>query len=103
MTATLGLNRDQLLQRHARETLAQIATAQHVTTTTLMANLRYTVSALTFAASAPHAISSSEALATQQRYQRLLTRLLTARAGSDITPLLDPLGLIVRLPRGTRF
>jgi phospholipase C len=103
MTSTLRLSRTQILTLHAHETLAAIAKGQNVSTATLTANLRYAVSALTFAVNVPHYLSSAEANTTLQHYLQLLTTALAAKPGTDLTPLLDPSGLTVQLPHGSKF
>jgi phospholipase C len=103
MTASLHLSRSQIIKRHATKTLAQIAAAQKVSQADLMANLRYAVTSLTFAANVPHYISSTEANNTWHRYEGLLTTLLKARPGASLAPLLDPSGLSVQLPHATPF
>ena len=103
MTASLGLSRSQILAQHATKTLAQIASARKVSQATLMANLRYAVTSLTFAANVPRYISSAEANSTWKHYQSLLTTLLTAGPKTSLAPLLDPSGLTVQLPHATPF
>jgi phospholipase C len=103
ITWTLGLSRAQVVKLHATQTLGQIAARQHVSTATLQANLKYTVFALTFAVNVQHLLSGQEENATIQRYQQLLSSLLSAKPGTDLTPLLDPSGLTVQLPHGTPF
>jgi len=103
ITSTLGLSRDQILARHAHETLAQIAKDQKVSTGTLKGTLAYALSAITNAVNVPGYISSKEATGVRNYYNGLLATLLTAKPGTDLTPLLDKSGLTVRLPHATRF
>jgi phospholipase C len=103
ITHTLGLSSAQIVKLHAHETLAQIAAARKVSTSTLQANLAYTLRALTFAVNVPQYISNAQAAATQNHYARLLASLLTAKPGADLMPLLDPSGPAVKLPHGNSF
>jgi phospholipase C len=103
IATTLHLSRAQILNRHAHESLAQIAKDQKVSVAKLSANLRYAVTSLTFAVNVPHYLSSAAATDTVHHYLRLLTTLLAAKPGTDLTPLLDPSGLTVRLPHGSPF
>jgi phospholipase C len=103
ITATLGLSRYQIIQRHATKTLAAIAAQQGVSTATLQANVRYAVSALTFTVNTPRLISGTEAASTQRYYNQLLASLLKAKPGTSLAPLLDPSGLTMQLPHASPF
>jgi phospholipase C len=105
MAYTLGLSRDEIIARHATKTLAQIASQQRVSTAALMTNLRYTVSALTFASNVPGYISGKQSSGTVQGYLQSLTTLLKAPPGTSLVDLLGASDAVmqVQLPHGTPF
>ena len=105
LVATLGLGRGEIIVRHAKQTLAQIAADRKVSAATITARIRYAISALNFAAAVQHYLVGSQLSDTLQRYTQSLAALLKAPPGSSLSPLLGTSDAVMRvqLPHGTPF
>ena len=103
LTATLHLSLAQIEQRHASQTLAQIAAAQHVSSATLVAAVRSAYFSLTNAADTLGYLTHTQENSDRASYMQRFTSLLDARAGTSLASMLGSAQQMEELPHGTPF